>query len=57
MAEIRWPRYPRTASVDVARAWLVLQANLGLAANTLELPETSLLSLPPRITLPRTSAT
>ena len=36
MAEIRWQRYPRTDKVEVARAWLVLQANLGLAANTLD---------------------
>lgn len=36
MAEIRWQRYPRADKVDVARAWLVLQADLGLAANTLE---------------------
>jgi site-specific recombinase XerD len=36
MAEIRWQRYPRADKVDVVRAWLVLQANLGLAANTLD---------------------
>ncbi len=36
MADVRWARYPRAASVDVARAWLALQANLGLAANTLD---------------------
>ncbi|MBV9483236.1 MAG: tyrosine-type recombinase/integrase [Acidobacteria bacterium] len=35
MAEIRWQRYLRAAEVDAARAWLVLQANLGLAANTI----------------------
>jgi site-specific recombinase XerD len=36
MAEIRWQRYPRAAEFGVARSWLVLQANLGLAANTLD---------------------
>lgn len=36
MSEIRWGRFPRTAELGVARAWLVLQANLGLAANTIE---------------------
>src|SRR5688500_9807062 len=36
MAEIRWVRYPRAAELDAARTWLVLQANLGLAANTLD---------------------
>ncbi len=36
MAEIRWRRYPRAADLGVARNWLVLQANLGLAANTLD---------------------
>lgn len=35
MAEIRWQRYPRAAELDAARAWLALQANLGLAANTI----------------------
>ncbi len=36
MAEIRWERHPRAAGLDVARAWLVLQQNLGLAANTID---------------------
>lgn len=36
MAEIRWERYPRAAELDAARAWLVLQRNLGLAANTID---------------------
>ena len=36
MAEIRWQRYPRAAEPGVARTWLVLQANLGLAVNTLD---------------------
>lgn len=36
MAEIRWERYPRAAELDAARTWLVLQANLGLAASTLD---------------------
>jgi hypothetical protein len=35
MAEIRWQRYLRAAELEAARAWLVLQANLGLAANTI----------------------
>jgi hypothetical protein len=36
MPEIRWQRYARIGNVDVARAWVALQANLGLAANTLD---------------------
>ena len=36
MAEIRWERHPRAAALDVARSWLVLQQNLGLAANTID---------------------
>jgi len=36
MAEIRWERYPIAAELDAARAWLVLQRNLGLAANTID---------------------
>ena len=36
MAEIRWERYTRAAELDAARAWLVLQHNLGLAANTID---------------------
>jgi site-specific recombinase XerD len=36
MAEIRWERYPRAAELGVARAWLVLQQNLGLASNTID---------------------
>ena len=36
MKDIRWQRYPRIAECDRARAWLLLQANLGLANNSLE---------------------
>jgi site-specific recombinase XerD len=36
MAEIRWKRYPRVTEFGAARAWLVLQRNLGLAANTID---------------------
>ena len=36
MAEIRWDRYPRASELDVARMWLVLQNNLGLAPNTID---------------------
>ena len=36
MPEIRWERYPRAAELGAARAWLVLQRNLGLAANTID---------------------
>jgi len=36
MAEIRWKRYPRVTEFGAARAWLVLQHNLGLAANTID---------------------
>jgi integrase/recombinase XerD len=36
MADIRWQRYPRTARYGLTRAWLLLQANLGLAENTLD---------------------
>ena len=36
MADVRWERYPRVAGSGTARAWLTIQANLGLAANTVE---------------------
>ena len=36
MADIRWQRYPQAATCGLARAWLLLQANLGLAENTLD---------------------
>jgi hypothetical protein len=36
MDDIRWQRYPRAAECEFARAWLQMQANLGLAANTLD---------------------
>jgi len=34
--DIRWQRYPQVAECDQAKAWLLLQANLGLAENTLD---------------------
>lgn len=36
MAEIDLERYARVAALDVARTWLVLQFNLGLAPNTID---------------------
>lgn len=36
MTQVRWERYPLTAEVEPARAWLALQANLGLAVNTID---------------------
>jgi len=36
MTDIRWQRYPRAADCGFARAWLLLQANLGLAKNTVD---------------------
>jgi integrase/recombinase XerD len=36
VSSIRWDRYPRVAESDNARTWLTIQANLGLATNTLE---------------------
>lgn len=36
MEEIHWQRYPYIAEVFQARTWLQIQANLGLASNTIE---------------------
>jgi integrase/recombinase XerD len=36
MADVRWEHYPHVGGNEVARAWLVLESNLGLAANTLD---------------------
>src|SRR5271165_1534371 len=36
MADVRWELYPGVADNEMARAWLVLESNLGLAANTLD---------------------
>lgn len=36
MMEVRWDRYPRVAKVEATRTWLQIQANLGLAGNTIE---------------------
>ena len=36
MADIRWQRYPQAATCGLTKAWLLLQANLGLAENTLD---------------------
>lgn len=36
MADVRWEHYPHVAANEAARAWLVLESNLGLAANTLD---------------------
>lgn len=36
MADVRWKHYPHVFANDVARSWLLLGSNLGLAANTLD---------------------
>lgn len=36
MTAVRWERYPLVASMPTARAWLQIQGDLGLAANTVE---------------------
>lgn len=36
MTDVRWERYPLVAASPLARGWLQLQANLGLAATTIE---------------------
>ena len=36
MTEVHWQRYPRIAQTMYARSWMQIQANLGLAANTIE---------------------
>jgi integrase/recombinase XerD len=36
MGEIRWERYPHVDKRQHAHTWLQIQANLGLAANTVE---------------------
>ena len=36
MADVRWERYPHVAASETPRAWLTLESNLGLAANTLD---------------------
>src|SRR5712664_2152353 len=36
MVHIRWQHYPSVALLPAAKAWLQIQANLGLAANTIE---------------------
>jgi site-specific recombinase XerD len=36
MAEVHWERYPHTGRTHHARAWLQIQANLGLAPNTID---------------------
>lgn len=36
MAEVQWERYPSLAGVEMARRWLQIQADLGLARNTVE---------------------
>ncbi len=35
MAEVQWERYPTVSAVATARAWLRMQAQLGLAPNTI----------------------
>ncbi len=36
MTNIQWEKYPRTVQVSLARSWLQIQANLGLAPNTID---------------------
>lgn len=36
MTTIRWERYPRVAQSVLVRSWLQIQANLGLAPNTID---------------------
>lgn len=36
MAEVRWERYPEVAGNETTRAWLRIEANLGLSHNTIE---------------------
>jgi integrase/recombinase XerD len=36
VADMRWSRYPAVRESASARTWLTIQANLGLAANTIE---------------------
>jgi site-specific recombinase XerD len=36
VTDVRWERYPLVAASPLARGWLQLQADLGLAANTIE---------------------
>jgi site-specific recombinase XerD len=36
MSEVRWGRYPLVAEMPRARTWLTIQADLGLAPNTIE---------------------
>lgn len=36
MVEVRWERYPKLAACGPSRTWLQIQANLGLARNTIE---------------------
>jgi hypothetical protein len=34
--ELRWKRYPLVADAPLARSWLQIQSDLGLAPNTIE---------------------
>ncbi len=36
MSDVRWERYPRLAESDLGCRWLTMQANLGLAPNTID---------------------
>lgn len=36
MADVRWKHCPHVVTNDVARSWLLLESNLGLAASTLD---------------------
>ena len=36
ITEVRWERYPLTGKYQLAGSWLAMQANLGLAPNTVE---------------------
>jgi len=36
MGDVQWKRYPLVAQIPHARSWLTIQANLGLAPNTID---------------------
>ncbi len=36
MVHIKWQHYPSVALLPAAKAWLVIQANFGLAPNTID---------------------
>ncbi len=60
MVHIKWQHYPSVALLPVAKAWLVIQSNFGLASNTIEAYGRALedyLQLSARLEFPPVSAT